>query len=377
MGVSVEGLREEAREVGRQLAPRESTSRPARVNRPLIQGLGQSGLLPRLYRTELGGSAATDGDYATTLCAIREGLAMESTEASMAFAVQAGASSPLIQSGRRDLIERWVPLIARGEAVPAFALTEPGVGSDAGQLALRAEPVDGGWRLHGEKVWITNAPDADLYTVFARTTEGAGPKGVTAFLVPGDAEGLSGEPVDLVKSHAVGRLVLDGVLVRPDQVLGQVDQGFRSAMVTLDAARSAVGAAALGAGFAALEMAVGHARQRQAFGRRLADFQGIAHPLADSAAQLEAARLLIYESARAYDEGRPDVSRLSAMGKLFATQAAQAAVDHSIQVHGTRALETSHPLTRLAHEVRACLFEDGTTEITREVIARQLVGRAA
>lgn len=376
MVLDVEKLRNQARTIAReQFVPLESKERPARVNRPLIRALGDSDLLPRLYLEEFGGSASSSDDYASTLCALREGIAMESTEASMCLAVQAGASSPLIQSGNRELIDRWVPRIARGEAVPAFALTEPGAGSDAGQLTLRAEVVPGGWRLTGEKLWITNAPDADIYTVFARTTDGAGPRGVTAFLIPANTQGLSGEPLDLLKSHAVGRLSLDGVFVSPDEVLGGVDVGFKSAMVTLDAARSAVGAAALGAGFAAIELAIDRAITRTAFGKRLGDFQAVSHPIAQSLAELTAARLLIYESARAYDTRRTDVSQLSAMGKLFATEAATSAVDHAMQVFGTQSLETSHRLTQLYHEVRACRFEDGTQEITREVIARDVIGR--
>ena len=376
MTVDVNRVREEAREIGRALAELESKNRPARVNRPLVKALGESGLLARLFPRELGGSAQDRSGYASLLCAMREGLAAESTEASMVMAVQAGASSPLIQSGNDELIRRWIPGIAAGDVVPAFALTEPDHGSDAGQLECRAEPEGDGWLLHGEKLWITNAPGADIYTIFARTGTDPGSRGVSAFLVPAGAQGLSGEAVDLVKAHSVGRLLLDGVRVERDQMLGDPNRGFRSAMVTLDAARSAVGAAALGAGQAALEMSVKHLQSRRAFGGRLGDQQGIAHPVADCAADLEASRLLIYESARAFDEGRSNVSHLSAMAKLAACKAAYAMVDQAIQVHGTIALETSHRLVPLYHETRACLFEDGTTEITREVIMRNLIGRA-
>ena len=174
-------------------------------------------------------------------------------------------------------MRRWLPAVAAGDAVAAFALTEPGAGSDAAALALRAEPDGPGWRLTGEKMWISNAPEADFYTVFARTTPGAGARGVSAFVVPADRPGLEGEHLDMISPHPIGRLVFDGVPVQPAELLGEQDRGFRVAMRTLDLFRPSVGAFAVGMAQAATDAAVAHAGSRTAFGghkRRLTPAYG-------------------------------------------------------------------------------------------------------
>src|SRR3954468_19175217 len=172
-----------AREV---FAPLAAAGAPGRVNRPLVRALGKSGLLARLFPTPLGGTGG-DGVSATELCRLREALARECTEAETALALQGLGTYPVVQSGSPELARRVVPAVARGEAVAAFALSEPGAGTDAAALTLAAEPDGDAWRLTGEKIWISNAPDADFYTVFARTSPDAGARGVTAFVVPGDA----------------------------------------------------------------------------------------------------------------------------------------------------------------------------------------------
>src|SRR5438445_13522445 len=167
-----------------------------------------------------------EGVSATELCRLREGLARECTEAETALGLQGLGTYPLVQSGSDELARRFVPAVARGEAVAAFALSEPGAGTDAAALALAADPDGDGWRLTGEKTWISNAPDADLYTVFARTSPEAGARGVTAFFVTAEAAGLSGEPIEMIAPHAIGRLVFDGVAVAPGGLLGGVDDGW-------------------------------------------------------------------------------------------------------------------------------------------------------
>jgi hypothetical protein len=312
---------------------------------------------------------------ATELCRLREGLARVCTEAETALALQGLGTYPLVQSGSPELAGRYVPAVARGEAVSAFALSEPGAGTDAAALTLAAEPDGAGWRLVGEKIWISNAPDADLYTVFARTgPPDSGARGVTAFVVTGAAAGLSGEPIEMIAPHAVGRLVFDGVAVGPDDVLGDVGAGFRVAMRTLDLFRPSVGAFAVGMAEAALDQAVAHARDRRAFGRPIADFQAVSHALADMATRTRAARLLVYDAARAYDEGRTaDVTKLAAMAKLYATETAQSVVDGAVQILGARALVAGHPLEHLYREVRAPRIYEGTSEIQRTIIARALL----
>ena len=350
---------------------------PGRVNRLLIRALGDTGLLPMLFPERLGGSSATEVS-ATTLCRLRENLAQESTDAETALALQGLGAYPIVQSGQPDLAERWIPPVANGHAVAAFALTEPEAGSDAAALALRAEPDGEGWRLFGEKLWISNAPDADVYTVFARTTPAAGSRGVTAFVVPGDAQGLTGESLDMFSPHAIGRLVFDGVAVSQDDVLGEVGGGFRVAMRTLDLFRPSVGAFAVGMAQAALDAAVEHAATRQAFGQPIAAFQAVSHQLAEMATRVTAARLLVYDAASGYDRGRADVTKASAMAKLFATETAQFVIDAAVQIHGARALEVGHLLEHLYRDVRAPRIYEGTSEVQRTIIARELLrGRDA
>jgi acyl-CoA dehydrogenase len=368
----------EVRRLAREVfAPLAAAGAPGRVNRPLVRALGETGLLGRLFPTSLGGTGGA-GVSATELCRLREALARECTEAETALALQGLGTYPLVQSGPEAVARRFVPAVARGEAVSAFALSEAGAGSDAAALALAAERDGDGWRLSGEKIWISNAPDADVYTVFARTSPDAGARGVTAFVVPGDAAGLSGEPIEMIAPHAIGRLVFDGVAVGPGDVLGEVNAGFSVAMRTLDLFRPSVGAFAVGMARAALDHAVAHAGSRRAFGRPIAEFQAVSHALADMATRTQAARLLVYDAARAYDDGRTgDITRLAAMAKLYATETAQYVVDAAVQILGARALVAGHPLEHLYREVRAPRIYEGTSEIQRTIIARALLHPAS
>jgi acyl-CoA dehydrogenase len=369
-------LLEDTRRIGREvLAPIAAGGQAGRVNRPLVRALGDEGLLGKMFPKRAGGARESDEVSALDLCLLREALAQESTEAETALAMQGIGAYPILQSGSGELVRRWVVPVARGEAVAAFALTEPEHGSDAAAIELTAERADGGYRLSGIKTWISNAPDADVYTIFARTTPGAGAQGVTAFVLPGDAHGLGGRPIDLVSGHPIGRLELDGVSVPAENVLGELDAGFRVAMRMLDLFRPSVGAFAVGMAQAALDAAVAHAAHREAFGKTLRQFQAVSHRLAEMATRTEAARLLVYSAAARYDssEGRdPGVTKASAMAKLFATEAAQFVVDSAVQIHGAAALEAGHPLERLYREVRGPRIYEGTSEIQREVIAREL-----
>jgi acyl-CoA dehydrogenase len=364
-----------ARDVLRPLA---EAGPPGRVNRPLVRALGDHGLLARVIPSTPSAPGAEPpappAGGAVELCLLREGLAGGSTAAETALALQGLGGHPIAVAGSEPVRRRWLPAVAAGEAVAAFALSEPGAGSDAAALELRAERDGDGFRLSGTKTWISNAPDADVYALFARTTPGARARGITAFAVPGDAPGLGGAPLDLLAGHAVGRLELDGVPVAAEQVLGQVDQGFGLAMATLDRFRPSVGAFAVGMAQAALDAAAAHAASRQAFGRPLRDHQAVAHALADMATATQAARLLVYAAAARYDAD-PDaagVTAASAMAKLFATEAAQRVVDQAVQLLGARALERGHLLERLYREVRAPRIYEGTSEIQRTVIAREL-----
>ncbi|WP_330307940.1 MULTISPECIES: acyl-CoA dehydrogenase family protein [unclassified Streptomyces] len=344
------------------LRPLAEKGEAGHVNRPLVAELGRLGLLARLF---------TSG--ALELCLMRESLAQACTEAETALALQGLGAHPVHTYGTQAQREHWLPRVSDGGAVAAFALSEPGAGSDAAALALgAAEDGPDGWRLTGEKCWISNAPEADFYTVFARTTPGAGARGVTAFLVPADRPGLTGTPLDMLSPHPIGALAFDAVPVTTDDVLGEPDHGFRVAMHTLNLFRPSVGAFAVGMAQAALDATLAHTAGRDAFGGKLKDLQTVAHQVAEMALRTEAARLMVYAAAAAYDEGAPGVPGRAAMAKLLATETAQYVVDAAVQLHGARALRRGHLLEHLYREVRAPRIYEGASEVQRAVIAKEL-----
>ena len=366
-------LLETARLAGESLREVAERGAPGRVNRPLVLGLAEQGLLGRLF-------GEADGDDpgrripALDLCLIREGLALANTEAETAFALQGLGSYPVLLAGREEVVRKWIPAVAAGEAVAAFALTEPEAGSDVAALGMRAERDGAGWRLHGTKTFISNAPDADLYTVFARTSEDRGARGISAFAVPREAEGVGGESLTLLAPHPIGRLTFDGAYVDDENLLGEPERGFSLAMATLNLFRPSVGAFAVGMAQAALDHAVAYTGERHAFGHSLGDFQAVSHRLAEMEARVHASRLLVHAAARSTDEAWPDSRSLVAMAKLLATETAQEAVDAAIQVEGARALEAGGLLEHLYREVRAPRIYEGASEIQREIIARGLYG---
>ncbi|MEU5741178.1 acyl-CoA dehydrogenase family protein [Streptomyces tendae] len=380
-----------------RLRPLAEKGEPGRVNRALVAELGALGLLPRLFT-----SGALD------LCLMRESLAHACTEAETALALQGLGAHPVHAHGTESQRARWLARVSDGTAVAAFALSEPDAGSDAAALSLRAEPEAGGgpedsavpdagrpadgpsgtgtapgpltaapdgtsaWRLTGEKCWISNAPEADFYTVFARTTPGAGSRGVTAFLVPADRPGLTGTPLDMLSPHPIGALVFDAVPVTADDVLGEPDRGFRVAMDTLNLFRPSVGAFAVGMAQAALDATLAHTSARDAFGGKLRDLQAVSHQVAEMALRTEAARLMVYAAATAYDAGAADVPKRAAMAKLLATETAQYVVDKAVQLHGARALRRGHLLEHLYREVRAPRIYEGASEVQRGIVAKEL-----
>ncbi|WP_412076421.1 acyl-CoA dehydrogenase family protein [Streptomyces xanthophaeus] len=347
-----------------RLRPLAEKGEPGRVNRRLLAALGEAGLLERVFASG-----------ALELCLLRESLAYGCTEAETALALQGLGAYPVLREGSEAQRERWLPGVRAGRTVAAFALSEPGAGSDAAALALEAAPDSaGGWRLSGEKRWISNAPEADFYTVFARTGEGPGARGVSAFLVPADRPGLSGEPLEMLSPHPIGALAFDGVPVGPRDLLGEPGRGFRVAMDTLNLFRPSVGAFAVGMARAALDATLTYTAGRTAFGGVLRDLQAVAHRVAEMATRTEAARLLVYAAAGAYDRGAPDVPRRAAMAKLLATETAQYVVDHAVQLHGAVALQRGHLLEHLYREVRAPRIYEGASEVQRTIIAKELYG---
>ncbi|MFP4553336.1 MAG: acyl-CoA dehydrogenase family protein [Actinomycetota bacterium] len=355
----------EAERLGLTLVPIAEQGQPGKVNRDLVSSLGDAGMLERIF--------AKTYITATELCEIRQGLARSCPEAETAFALQGLGGAPIYLSGGEAVRDRWIPALSEGTAVAAFALTEEEAGSDAAALATRAEPDGEGFRITGEKTYISNAPDADVATVFARTTPEAGARGVSAFAVPISSEGVSGETIEMLAPHPIGRWSFDGVYVPGDMLLGELDEGFAVAMQTLDLFRPSVGAFTLGMAEAALRIAVGHATTREAFGTKISEFQGVSHQLADVRVGIEAAEHLVYEAAAAYDAGDDEgLTGKAAMAKLFSTEIAQEAVDVAIQVLGARGLEADVTLSHLYKEVRAPRIYEGTSEIQRNIIAREL-----
>ncbi|MEU6283487.1 acyl-CoA dehydrogenase family protein [Streptomyces sp. NPDC047028] len=345
-----------------RLAPLADKGEPGRVNRPLLAELGRLGLLARLFSSG-----------ALELCLMRESLAQACTEAETALALQGLGAHPVHAQGSPAQREHWLPRVADGSAVAAFALSEPDAGSDAAALALAAEPDGtGGWRLTGAKRWISNAPEADFYTVFARTTPDAGARGVTAFLVPADRPGLTGSALEMISPHPIGALDFDGVPVTRDDLLGEADRGFAVAMGTLNLFRPSVGAFAVGMAQAALDATLAHTRAREAFGGPLSRLQTVSHQVAEMALRTEAARLMVYAAATAHDEGAADVPKRAAMAKLLATETAQYVVDAAVQLHGARALQHGHLLEHLYREVRAPRIYEGASEVQRGIIAKEL-----
>lgn len=354
-----------------QLATIADGEPSGRVNRDLVRALATHDLLPYLFPERYGGRQP-EATSALDLCVLREALATESAEAETALAMQGLGAYPILESGSPELAAEWIPRVAAGEAVAAFALSEPEAGSDAAALSMSAELDGDTYLLSGQKTWISNAPDADIYTVFARTSGDRGAAGVTAFAVPGDAEGLSGEALDLIAPHPIGRLEFDGVAVPADHVLGEVDHGFRVALQTLSRFRPSVGAYAVGMAQAAVEASQRHVDERQAFGGKLRDLQVVAHKLAAMAVAVHTARLVVFDAAAAFDRGEDRLAFRSSAAKLHATETAQRVVDDAIQLHGAVALQRGHRLELLYREVRAPRIYEGASDIQLEIIAREL-----
>jgi acyl-CoA dehydrogenase len=266
----------------------------------------------------------------------------------------------------------WLDKTRAGEAISAFALTEPRSGSDVANLEMAAEADMDGYVLDGEKTWISNGGIADVYVVFARTGEAPGAKGVSAFVVPGDAVGLTvAERLEAIAPHPLARLRFDGVRVPAENRIGASGEGFKIAMATLDVFRSTVGAAALGMARRALQESLARAASRELFGAPLAELQMVQGHLADMALDVDAAALLVYRAAWTKDMGAARVSREAAMAKLYATEAAQRVIDAAVQIHGGDGVRKGSVVEGLYREIRALRIYEGASDVQKVVIARQ------
>jgi acyl-CoA dehydrogenase len=308
-----------------------------------------------------------------SLCLAREALAATSGLADAVFAVHGLGSYPLALAGTSAIAQRYLPDAAAGRSIGAFAITEPGAGSDLASMTTRAVADGDAYVLKGSKVFISNATIASFFVVFARTSEGS-KRSISAFVVDARHPGLTvGRRQEVVAPHPLAELHLDDCRLPATQRLGDEGDGMRIALGTLDFFRPSVGAAACGFASRALEESRAYVKSRAQFGSPLADFQLTQAALAEMATDLDAARLLVYRAAWTKDNGRERLAGESAMAKLFATEAAQRIVDRAVQLHGGKGVERGSVVERLYREVRALRIYEGTSEIQRLLIARELL----
>ncbi len=344
--------------------------------REILSRLGAAGWCRHAVPPPGGNDGAPTPDLRAG-CLIREALAWASPLADDIFAIQCLASLPIALAGSNGQKERFLPGVATGEVMPAFAMTEAEAGSDVASIQTRARADGDAWILDGEKTLISNAGLADVYVVFASTDPEAGHRGLSCFLVPADAPGLRYVgPQVLAAAHPLGTIAFEGCRLSAESLLGTVGGGFRLGMKTLDRLRATVAAAACGMASRALDEALAHARRRRQFGAPLADLQMTQQKLARMATDLTASRLLTYRAAAAADAGDASITLASAMAKSYATEAAQRIVDDAIQIVGGRGVLANHPVDRLYRSVRALRIYEGATEVQHIVIARRLL-RAA
>lgn len=340
--------------------------------REIVLELGRAGLLRHVVPAAYGG-ALREVDV-RSLCVIREGLAYASGLADSMFALQGLGSYPITLSGTESQKQRWLPKVIEGKAIAAFALTEPNAGSDVSSMETRATRRADRWTIDGRKTFITNAGIADVYSVFALSQPELGSRGMSAFVLPADAKGLVVErSIELLAPHPMGEVRFDACEATSEHLLGWEGQGFKTAMSTLDVFRPTVGASALGFARRALDEAVSYATRRVQFGKALAAMQSTQFALAEMATELEAARLLVYRAAWEKDHGAGRVTSASSMAKLAATESAQRIVDRALQIHGAVGLVKGHPMERLYRDVRALRIYEGTSEIQKVIIARDLL----
>ena len=339
--------------------------------RALVRELGGAGLLKL---------CVSDGDRrpdVRSLALARETLAYHSGLADFAFAMQGLGSGAISLFGTIEQKRAWLPRVAAGEAIAAFAMTEPDCGSDAANIATSAMRDGNDWVLVGEKTYISNGGIADFYLTFARTGEGEGARGLSAFIVPADAEGLSvTERIAVIAPHPLARLRYDNVRVPADALVGEPGQGFRIGMETLTLFRVTVGAAALGFARRALDEALAFASSRRLGSGTLADNAVTQARLADMALLVEASALLIYRAAWQQDVGGTDNRRAAAMAKLHATEAAQQVIDAAVQLHGGLGVTVGAKVEELYREIRSLRIYEGASEVQRQIIARDLLKEA-
>jgi acyl-CoA dehydrogenase len=336
--------------------------------RALVKSLGAAGWLDHCV-----GTIDT-----RAVCILRETLARHSGLADFVFAMQGLGSGAVSLAGTEEQKRRYLPRVAKGEAIAAFALSEPGAGSDVAALTCAARPdASGGYVLDGEKTWISNGGIADFYVVFARTGEAPAARGISAFVVDAGTPGLEiAERIEVIAPHPMARLAFKGCRVPGSNLVGAAGEGFKIAMRTLDVFRTSVAAAALGFARRALAEAMGRATTREMFGATLADLQITQAKLAEMATGIDSAALLTYRAAWQRDQGR-SITREAAMAKMAATETAQQVIDAAVQLCGAAGVVSGAPVEKLYREIRALRIYEGATEVQGLIIAREMLKGAA
>jgi len=340
--------------------------------RTLVRQLGEGGWLKYAIGGRAYGASADTIDT-RGVCLIRETLAYHSGLADFAFAMQGLGSGAISNFGTHDQKQRYLPRVASGAAVAAFAISEPDAGSDVAALKCATKRDGDYYLISGEKTWISNGGIADFYVTFARTGEDSGSRGISAFIINADSPGLKiAERIEVMAPHPLARLVFDNCRIPATQLLGEEGQVFKIAMSTLDIFRSSVAAAALGFARRALKEAFSRSTSRKMFGQTLADFQLTQAKLAKMATDIDAAALLTYRAAWLKDQGQP-VTVEAAMAKLTATEIAQQAIDSAMQIFGALGVASGQTVEQLYREIRPLRIYEGATEVQQLIIARGII----
>lgn len=335
--------------------------------RRLVRQLGAAGFLCNAVPAEFGGN--TTALDVRRLCITRETLARYSGLADFAFAMQGLGSGSISMFASNEIREHYLPRVASGEYIAAFALSEPEAGSDVAAMATTARLEGDEYVLDGCKTWISNGGIADFYTVFARTGSEGGSRGISCFVVDADTPGFSvAERIEVIAPHPLARLEFRDCRVPKSRLVGAQGRGFAIAMATLDVFRSTVGAAALGFARRALDEATSHSKQRKMFGARLADLQLTQSALGQMALEIDASALLIYRAAWKKDAGAERITREAAMAKLYATESAQRIIDQAVQLHGGLGVMSGSMVESLYREIRALRIYEGASEVQKVII---------
>ncbi|MDP7614969.1 MAG: acyl-CoA dehydrogenase family protein [SAR324 cluster bacterium] len=351
----------------------EYSSAPANVDlacQELVQKLADGGWLDYCVTNKYGGK--NPNLDVRSLCLIRETLARFSGLADFAFAMQGLGSGTISLFGSAELKQKYLPDVRSGNKIAAFALTEPDAGSDAAALTTTAEQVDTSFVLNGEKTLISNGGIADYYTVFAKTGEAPGTRGISAFVVDADTAGLEiNERIEVIAPHPLARIRFNQCRIPITQQIGSGGEGFKMAMATLDIFRSTVGAAALGFARHAMHEALNRTKSRQMFGAPMSKLQLIQAKLGEMSLDIDASSLLIYRAAWTKDKGAERITKEAAMAKLFATEAAQRVIDEAVQIFGGSGVVSGFPVEQLYREIRALRIYEGASEVQKLIIAAQ------